>query len=103
LGGKPHCPWKFGRVLEPRRAPGHEKLRDLAIIEVFLNCNVGSEPKRLKHEQYLVAFDEFANLFDCLGRRRRVIVRDQVYLPSIDAAAVVDHSEIGRLNLADHR
>lgn len=68
-----------------------------------MNCDVGGVSKRLEREQHFIALDELANLLDRLRRRRRVVVRDQVDLASIDAAAVVDHSKIGGLHLADHR
>ena len=98
---EPHGPWMVDRILEPHCAPADEELRDLAVIEVFLNRDVGRAPDRLEYEQYLVAFDELAHLLDGLGWRPRVIVGDQVDLASIDAAELVDHPEIRGLDFAD--
>ncbi|MEY9652813.1 hypothetical protein ABIF07_009091 [Bradyrhizobium elkanii] len=51
----------------------------------------------------LVAFDELARLFHCLGRAIGVVIGDVFDHAAVDAALLVDHLEIAAGRAADRR
>ena len=87
-------------IVEFRGAGRQHELRHLLRLEVLLHRRLAGRAGRAEHEEHAVALDELARLLDGLGRRIGVIERDQVDLAAVDAALLVDHLKIGRVDAA---
>jgi len=51
-----------------------------------VNCGIAGGAYRTEDQQNLIAFDQFARLYDRLGRAIGVIVGDEIDLAPVDAA-----------------
>ncbi len=101
VGLPAHGPGKILRVAPFGGAAGHEQLRHLLGIHVFLDRRIGLGAERLEDQQHFVAFHQLARLLHGLRRAEAVVIADEGDLAAVDAAVVVDLAEIRRLGLAD--
>ena len=62
---------------------------------------IGGGAKWSKDQQYFIAFDQPSRLLHGFRRTVSIIIGDEVDLPTVDAAVVIDHSEVGAHRLAN--
>jgi hypothetical protein len=85
------------RIVEAAAASRDEDLRHLVLVEVFLHGDIGNGADGPDLGENAIVINELAGLFNRFRRAERILERDQVDLPAVDAALLVQHLEI-----ADH-
>ena len=96
IAGRPaDGPGEVLRIVPARGAGRDEDLWHLLRVEVFLHSRAGRCAEAVENEQHLLLLDQAAGLLDRLRRRVGIVERDEVDLPSVDAALLIDHLEIG--------
>ena len=79
------------RIVPFRRAGRDEKLRHLLLVHILPDRAVGRRAERADRAEHLVLLDELADLLDGFRRRIGVVIGEQIDLPPVHAALVVDH------------
>ena len=100
---QPDGPGKMLGIAPARGARADEQLRDLFLIEVFLDPDIARGAERREHQEDFIALDELADLLDRLRRRVRIVVGDEIDLAAVDATLIVDHPEEGGVGFSDDR
>ena len=67
----------------------------------YLRGEIAGRAERAEHQQHVVLLDKIARQLQRGPRIGIVVVRNEADLAAVDAAALVDHVEIGGLGLAD--
>jgi hypothetical protein len=62
---------------------------------------LGRRTQRVEDQEHFIALDQLAHLLHRLRRAVAVVVRDKIDPAAVDAAGIVDHLEIGILDLSD--
>src|SRR5215475_16092139 len=93
------CPWEMLGVGEPRRAGRRQKLRHFLLVQIFLHGGIRWRTDDLESGKHFVAFDELAHLLDRLRRIVTIVVLNKIDLAPVNATLLVDHADIGGLNL----
>ena len=78
-----------------------EELGHLHLVHVLVDRAVGRRPERVEQECDLILLDEPADHLDRLRRAVAVVVGDEVDLPAVDTALVVQLLEVRGDHLAD--
>ena len=96
-----HGPGKRLGLAQLLVAGGDEQLRDFLLVQVPARGNIAGRAERPEHQMHVVLLDEVAGQLQ-RGRGIGIVVAgDEADLAAVDAAAIVDHVEIGGLRLAD--
>jgi hypothetical protein len=96
-----HGPGKRLGLAQLLVARGEEKLRDLLLVQIPARGEIPGRAERAEHEMDVVLLHQIAGQLQC-GRRIGIVVAgDEADLASVDAAARIDHVEIGGLRRPD--
>jgi hypothetical protein len=69
-------------------------VRHLLGVDVLYGGADAGRTQRTEQECDLVVFDKLSGLLDCFVRTIGIVVGSEVYLPAINAAAIVDRADV---------
>src|SRR5437773_2092081 len=75
-------------------------MRHFLRVDVLDRSADAGSTKRAEQEGHFVAFDQLPGLLHRLGRTVSIVIGDEVYLSAVDAAALVDRTDIGNQTLS---
>ncbi|MNZ90010.1 hypothetical protein D3C78_1089590 [compost metagenome] len=101
-GHERHGPGRALGIVEPIRAHAQQDLRHLPGVHVALDGRVGRRAQVAVDRQHFVLLDQPAHGLGGARRRVLVVIGDQLDLAPADAAALVEHGEIGLVDLAQN-
>ena len=107
LGAKRRLPAHGPRKplrMRPLLVAGRDKeLRHFLLVEIGPRRQIARRAERAEHQQHVLLLDQLTCVLGCHPRIGAVVTGDEFDLATVDAAAIIDHVEIGGFGPADRR